>query len=51
MTTIEQERYHFQEVLGKGTYGKVYKAIDRTNDTQVAIKMFHFDEDCPESVS
>ena len=51
MTDLEQERYRLFEVLGKGTYGKVYKALDRTTDTLVAIKMFNFDENCPESVS
>ena len=51
MTDLEQERYRLFEVLGKGTYGKVYKALDRTTDTLVAIKMFNFDENCPESVA
>lgn len=38
MDTGSLSRYEFCGVIGKGTYGTVYKAKDLTNDTTVALK-------------
>jgi serine/threonine protein kinase len=33
-----QEKYHSLQKIGEGTYGIVYKAIDRTTGETVALK-------------
>ncbi|MEW5309707.1 MAG: hypothetical protein WDW38_001571 [Sanguina aurantia] len=44
---LEEElhaRFQVSTILGKGAYGTVYKALDRTNDTSVAIKVIPLTE-------
>lgn len=35
-------RYHFKSKLGKGTYGRVVLAIDKTTQEMVAVKRIYF---------
>ena len=46
MTSIDHTqhttRYTFEEQIGKGMYGTVYKAYDNQTDSQVAIKHIQF---------
>ena len=39
-------QYEVQEFVGKGSFGYVYKAIDKINNQVVAIKTEDIDEDC-----
>lgn len=36
---ISIKKYNFIKVIGEGTWGRVYRAIDEQNDSQVAIKV------------
>jgi serine/threonine protein kinase len=40
---IFQDRYEMADVLGRGTFGVVYRAIQRSTGQQVAIKIFRLD--------
>lgn len=37
------KKYKLGEKLGQGAYGKVYKAVDRSNNSAVALKVLKFD--------
>ena len=37
--TAINDRYQLRELLGRGSFGQVYNAIDTKSDTTVAIKV------------
>ena len=39
------DRYHSVKKIGEGTYGVVYKAVDTTTDTVVALKTIPLDDE------
>ena len=45
-----EERYIKQEVLGEGTYGIVYKGVDRLSGVVVAIKKVKLEQDEDEGI-
>jgi serine/threonine protein kinase len=38
-----KERYEQEEIIGQGTFGRVYKYLDKQTHTKVAIKRYHDD--------
>jgi serine/threonine protein kinase len=45
-----EERYKKEEILGEGTYGIVYKGIDRETGQVVAIKKVKFEQEEDEGI-
>lgn len=38
---LEDDNFRFLSELGQGSYGKVYKAIDKANQQYAAVKVDH----------
>ena len=45
-----EERYEKQETIGEGTYGVVYKGIDKQNGRVVAIKKVKLEQEEDEGI-
>ncbi|CAL8467308.1 g6845 [Coccomyxa elongata] len=42
--TIDEDRYERLECIGRGSFGDVYKGIDKETDTEVAIKVIDLED-------
>lgn len=45
-TSLSIQNYHLCGLIGEGGFAAVYKAIDRTNKSQVAIKLINIEQCC-----
>lgn len=45
---IAQKRYEFKDILGRGTFGTVFKGYDHTKKEDIAIKVIRNDSQCNE---